>query len=626
MSGSRNQPAGLHVARERTLPNHLGRRIWISARWVVPLLIVVAYGAYLRADALVGKFGPFTHPAWLVAMQDGVAASRDVLVPDGWSWTKQDPPYGRGDPVNYIIFARQMTSFYQAHVREPVFLVGTRAFMTIAGNQDVAVSLASAAFSTIAIWATFLLGSAVANRAVGLAAAALAAVERDLVTWAPDGWRDDAFTAMVALCAWAFIRLHQRETWPRAVVLGVIAAAACLTRITSLSFVLPAFAILFVTRAAEDRRRRIGQVALAAALAAALVAPYLINCYRVTGDAFFAINEHTRFYRASQRLPYDKPMGALAYTAMKFRLKPVAETDTAFRGLFVYALSVKSWRIASWPPATRAVLTWLAVLGLTVWLWQPGGRIALLVLHASLIPYMLTWALPGGSEWRFTMHTYPFYCAAAAAAVWATGSLAASRTRGRLGAIVSDRRARARLAIQIAALAVVALAGRWWYTHGPVFVLAEALRAGEDVSVQTGPNDGVFFREGWSGLSRTGAVVSRFATGQTAVVSVPLPERRPYRLGFRLDPLPADTADETQRVTVWLGDRRLADLDLTLNPERVGNYPVAVPADLAGGGLTTLRLTAQRIRRAGAQATHYAALTPDMPVAFMMWYIRVTPE
>jgi hypothetical protein len=57
----------------------------------------------------------------------------------------------------------------------------------------------------------------------------------------------------------------------------------------------------------------------------------------------------------------------------------------------------------------------------------------------------------------------------------------------------------------------------------------------------------------------------------------------------------------------------------------VGAYTVQVPAELAGHGLTELRFAARHVRRAGADAAPYSGITPETPVAFLMWYVRVSP-
>ena len=56
----------------------------------------------------------------IVLTQDPVPVAR--LHPSPFRWYHVDKPYVGGDPINYLKFAREMRSFYQAHVREPSFL------------------------------------------------------------------------------------------------------------------------------------------------------------------------------------------------------------------------------------------------------------------------------------------------------------------------------------------------------------------------------------------------------------------------------------------------------------------------------------------------------------------------
>ena len=112
----------------------------------------------------------------------------------------------------------------------------------------------------------------------------------------------------VAFTAWSFVRLRSDATIPRGVTAGVAAAAACLTRITALSFVVPGL-LWILLESRRDRKVRTS-VATAALVATALIAPYLISCAVVIGDPFFAINDHTRYYRAAEGLSAESSMSS----------------------------------------------------------------------------------------------------------------------------------------------------------------------------------------------------------------------------------------------------------------------------------------------------------------------------
>ena len=114
-------------------------------------------------------------------------------------------------------------------------------------------------FSTLAVWATYLLGSYAYSRWVGLAAAFALAIERDAIGWAAEGWRDDAMMFVFVMSCYAFLRCVRAPTVANAILAGAIAGIACLTRITALSFLLPAIMYLVwvhLDRAIGGRARR----------------------------------------------------------------------------------------------------------------------------------------------------------------------------------------------------------------------------------------------------------------------------------------------------------------------------------------------------------------------------------
>ncbi|HUL74062.1 MAG TPA: glycosyltransferase family 39 protein [Vicinamibacterales bacterium] len=590
--------------------------------WRAAVAMVVLYAALLRLTILFDRYGPFDHPRWVVALERTTDVIRPALVPAWWAVPKVDQPYVGGDPVNYLKFARELPHFYAATIREPVFLEATRVFLKLTGGQDIAVSFASLTFSVICVLATYLLGRLAVSPPVGLVAAAALAIEQEFDLWAPDGWRDETFAAFVVLTAWALLRLDRRRDWRAAVVLGLVSAGACLTRITSLSFVVPGLLWAAWPRDRVVWRRTLGLTAAAAAVTAVLLVPYLINCRVKTGDALIAINYHTRFYQAAEGTLTAAPVTAREYIAAKFRTHPIDFTDTSVRGLVVYPFTNK-WRgFGNWSLYGGQILEGLAVVGLLIWIWQPTGRLLLLVLLTSLVPYMVTWPDRGGSEWRFTMHAYPFYLIAAFGAVaWAVnGVRALAADRSATLAAWRKTRLPAKVAATTALVAAAWVAGYW----SPYFVAREALLRGEDTSFAAGDNDGVFFGAGWSPLVQTGAVLARFAETDHVTLRIPIPERRAYRLVLRMDPVPADGAPP-QRVRVFLDQRLVGTFDLEWNPQRVGAYVANLDPGAISPGRARLDLMADHVDALGSAQPLFPDLPESLRAAFRLWYVRLSP-
>ena len=583
---------------------------------VVGALLICAYGALLRLDAFTGKYGALDHPAWARVVTHDLAPLTQKLRPSTVLFGRVPQPYVGGDPYTYLKYAREMTSFYQPHVREPVFLATTRVALWSVDGQDAGISLASAAGSTAAIFATYLLGAALISPAGGLIAAALLAIEYDAITWGVDGWRDDTFTALFVFSVWALVRFRERASFPRALAVGLLGGAACLTRITALSFLVPALLWIAVERRAEGRLR-LERTAVAAGILAALIAPYLVSCAIASGDPLLAVNYHTGYYRYAEGLSNAAPMSAAEYLRTKIVRRPFAATDVAVTGLFVRPVETK-WRLYDiWIRGLAAALRWAAVIGLALWLFSATGRFMLVVLTTALLPYAFTWNLGGGGEWRFTMHVYSIYLAAAVHALFSIVRFVMSIVRRPSAeAAVAWRPLAWRTTALAAAAAIVAIG----YAALPWFVKREAITSGEAVNIEPGPRDGIFFRSGWTAPHADGMVVVRVSRAARTSVHFPLPEKRSYEVALRLDPV---SAERQKRVTVLLNRQLLGRIALTWNPERVGTYRLSLPADRVRAGDNELELIPDTLVAASEAGATFAWLPATDQIGLRLWYLRI---
>lgn len=579
-------------------------------------MLITAYGGLLRLDALVQKYGTVTHPAWARVLTRDVAPRVVLIRPAEHVWSPVATPYVGGDPINYLRFAREMKTFYQPHVREPVFLALTRAFLWLLSDQDVAVSFASAAGSTLAILAVYLLGASAVSPIAGLVAALLVAGEYELTTWAVDGWRDDTFTAAVVFAAWACVRFHRQPSFGNALLVGATAGVACLTRVTALSFVLPALVLLVADAPRTEWRHRAEMAGVAFVIFAALLAPFLISCAIATGDPLFAVNYHTGFYRFGEGLPAQQPMSARAYIAQKFARRPMAAFDTTLMGLFFQPFLTKWHGFEAWMDRSGVPLSWCAVAGLLMLPFSSVGRLLLAILFASLVPYAFTWNVAAGGEWRFTMHAYPLYIVAALYALDRACRFVVTLWRDpHLLQRVAWRPA-LRQVLPVAAVAVLVYG---LYLALPWFVVREAIDRHDDVSIETGTRDAPFFRAGWSPPHRDGVIV-RVSQGERAFVRFPLPARRRYEIVLRLDPV----APELQRrVTVLLNRQLLGSPHLTWNPERMGSYRLQLPEAQVRIGANELTIIPETVVPAAAAGPRFAWLDSQQQLGVRLWYVRV---
>ena len=580
-------------------------------------ILITLYGGLLRFEALAVGYGWTGQPEWGKTLERTLVPVARTLRPASIAWHPYPQPYVGGDPVNYIRYAREMTHFYQAHVREPVFLASTKLFLWLTGGRDIAVSYASALAGTLAIFAVFLLGATAFSPLVGLGAAFALAVEHGAITWSADGWRDDTFMLFVTLSAWSLVKLQQEPSHNRAIVAGIMCAAACLTRISAISFLVPA--LIWMSFFPRLRRADLRPPLLVAALiSAGLVAPYMINCWRVFGDPLHALNYHARYYRHAEGLPSDESVGAFEYAASKLATRPIATLDTAAQGLVTVPFTNKWTGWAHWSGIVGPVLQSLSAAGAVLALWSPHGRLLILILFSSLVPYALTWSLGGGGEWRFTQHVYPIYL------VFAFTTIAVGVEFGRAVLVERKRVVISRpLLARIAAMAIVVVMGAAAYSFAPLLMAREALAAGVAVSITAGERDGWFFEGNWSGPIDYGNVAVRVAQANLVDIRLPLADNA-YVLTLRMDPpLTADPVRQP-KITVFLNRHQLAELTLVRDPARMGSYRIQVPRDIVKP-LSRLELLASHTVPAAEAGIPFESLPRDTPVAFRLWYVRLEP-
>ncbi len=579
------------------------------------IIVITAYGAILRLDSFVQKYGVLDHPSWARVLTRDIAPLASSLRPTIYRWYPVQHPYEGGDPINYLKFAREMRSFYQAHVREPMFLALTRGFLGMLSNQDAAVSFASVTGSLLTIVAAYLLGSAVLSRAAGLTVALLLAVEYEMISWSVDGWRDDLFMATVVFSAWSLVRCRRNPTRGNIILVGAMAAGACLTRITALSFVLPALAWFVLDGDTPSRGSRLKAAAAGGLVCAVLLAPYLLNCAIATGNPLYAVDYHTRYYRYGEGRPSEQPMSAAAYVASKIAARPVTALDTGITGLFVQPFTIKWTGFVAWLPRSGEALSWLAMAGLIGWVFSINGRMLLVILFGSLLPYSLTWNVAGGGEWRFTMHAYPFYLLAAMSAVhllWrGVGTLSQKPWR-------ANRVGSRQLSWVAAGAAIIALVCGT-YVVLPWFVVRETIAREDDVSIETGTRDLLFFGAGWSKPYVDG-LTFRVSDAERSRIRLPLPSRRTYQIVLRLDPV---APERQRRATVLLNRQLLAFLQLTSNPERVGAYPLQLPQDKVRVGINELTIVPDTLVPAGQAGPRFSSRDPQELLGVRLWYVRV---
>ncbi len=531
----------------------------------IPTLIVL-YAALLRFEALTIKHGIVEKPALIRSLQQHSGALK-YLHPDTLRWKPGSNPYEKGDPVNYLRMARAMKGFYAAQFREPFYVWIVKQFLRFFDQKDIAVSFASAFFSVLAVVATFILAKYAFSFWVGVIAALSMAVDQELISIGVDGWRDDTFMFLVLMFSYSLLRLFRKASFSNALFAGIVAGLVCLTRMTSFSFIVPGYLFVLLVGKEPSLKKRCQSVLLSASMFVIVIAPFLINCAIVYGDPLFSVNDNTKFYRSRENIPEaEKPQTVATYLTGKLIERPFKFIDTGFEGLTRYPFLNKWKGFIYISPLLSKFLAASAMLGTILLLFSSHGRLILLLLLSSLIPYAFTYEIAGGNEWRFTMHAYPFYLIAGALFLTVViGALLAQNT----WLLFSDRTfSRRALLITSFILLFVLISGGFLFNQSNFLRKEEAIKADEAILIQSGNRDARFFTSGWYMPEPFGGEELRITNGTEAELSVPLKREKEYNLILRANP-------------VFEKPLKPSIISVTVNSQPVGKFEVKEPVKTA---------------------------------------------
>ncbi len=575
-------------------------------------LAVVLYAGALRAEALIVRYGHGDVPAWA----RGLGAPLRELHPTRLRWKPVAKRY-EGDPSAYLRHAREMKGFYDARFREPLFVYAAKLGVGLSGGRDIGISLASAAFSTLAVAATFLLGARAFSPWVGLLASLGFALDRHVIAQSPEGWRDEAFAFLCVAFVWVALGLYDRGRFRDALALGVLGGLACLTRITSLSFVVVALAALAFLPRSRDWRVRVERVAVAAIVCAALVSPFLLSCWIAWGDPLISINGVAPAYQAASGLHDGADMGVMEYFAARFRAWELL--DTLVVGATVYPFDRK-WNFEYLSNHAPPVVAASAAVGMLLLCLAARTRLLLLLFAAALVPFTLTWNVKGGSAWRLTLFAYPFYLVAGAFVIWSLARLCADPAeRGRLRRALAQRAAWVRLGVVAGAACLVAAAS----LALPYLRARESLGRAQAARISVGPRDRLFFGGGWQTPSCNKNVCVRFSDGTQSWIRLPLPPGRDYTLRLRAQPL-VFPGMQPQRLSLLGNGTPIGDVALT-ESSLAGLYEARWPSSAVKEGLNRLEIRAAYAVEVGKSGAANPLARPGQRTAFSLQYVDVAP-
>lgn len=247
---------------------------------------------------------------------------------------------GFGEPIQWLTQGR----FVPTAIHPPLFtlwltpasLLGARSFLSHK-------SLAALAGVGVVVVAGLLARRLAGDRA-GLLAAVLVALAPNL--WLVDGtlWPEGLYTALVGAALVAAYRWRDEPTWGRAALLGAAVGAAILARGEAI-LLLPALCLPLAWSRRHQARRWLGQAAVMAGVALALLAPWTIrNLVTFEHPVPVSTNSEEVLYYANCPESYDGPL--IGYWS--FNCQEQARRERLAAGLPQDPPGDESERAAAW--------------------------------------------------------------------------------------------------------------------------------------------------------------------------------------------------------------------------------------------------------------------------------------
>jgi Dolichyl-phosphate-mannose-protein mannosyltransferase/Tetratricopeptide repeat len=568
-------------------PAHAQHAVVRVMRVCVPSLIIL-YAALLRFEALTIKHGIVTTPALVRILQEHTGFVR-YLHPKTLQWIPGSNPYEKGDPINYLRMGRAMKSFYAAQFREPFYVFMVKQFLRFFDQKDIAVSFASAFFSVLAVFATFLLAYYAFSWWVGVLASLGMAIDSELISIGADGWRDDTFMFLVLMFSYALLRLFRKASFGNALFAGIVAGLVCLTRMTSFSFIVPGYLFVLLAGKEPSMKHRTRSVLLSASIFCILIAPFLINCAIVYGDPLFSVNDNTKFYRSRENIPAEQPKTVARYLTEKLLERPYKFIDTGFVGLTRYPFLNKWKGINYLSPVLSKILAGCALLGTILFLFSSHGRLLLVLLISSLIPYAFTYEIAGGFEWRFTMHAYPFYMIAGALfLVVAFGALCIQNT----WSLFSERALSKKSVLMTSGVVLFVIMCGWFLLNQSNFLRKqEAIMADEAILIESGQRDFRFFNSGWYPAVQVAQERVRITKDTASLLTFPLKAAKEYNLILRANPV-FEKGGKASFISVFVNDRSAGQIEVKETADSA--YVLRLPQDFVKDGINQIGLRTNR--------------------------------
>ncbi|MEA3506314.1 MAG: glycosyltransferase family 39 protein, partial [Elusimicrobiota bacterium] len=304
-----------------------------------------------------------------------------------------------GDVPGFLNRAEQITSFYEASGREPLWILWVKTVTSGEGDTKTALQLSNIILSVLAGIMVFLILKRLLGEIPALAGSALYLFIPYMLYSPLRAHRLEIYLLLLLL--FTYFALFKMAEYYGAIWTGIISAALLLVRMES-SLIITAGLIYIIFTISKKRILKTLLFIILPLLT--LAGPFYLNCKLQKGSFFYVINRHSRFYTK-----YEQPKSKPVKPYEKEAGKDIAGKDTSLAGYLFKSRGLtgmlKRFAGGYWEAATGAgrhllstpvnlgFLIYFIWTGLLSMLFFKEGRVLLFWGLLYLLPHVFI--LPG---------------------------------------------------------------------------------------------------------------------------------------------------------------------------------------------------------------------------------------
>jgi hypothetical protein len=196
------------------------------------------------------------------------------------------------DAAVYRSLAMRSSAFYDSGFREPLFVFMVKLYTKLFGNEPLTLRYFTVFLSTVSILLIYKTGQELFDsQLIGLLSATFIGFNAYFIFMSIRLLRLELFIIAILLFFYTLF-ICKRQNYARYVFIGIVGGLVCLTRITSLSFVIPLIVFAFW-------REKISLVKLLipVLLIIVMVLPHFIHNKNKFGSYTYSVDIHAKWYR-----------------------------------------------------------------------------------------------------------------------------------------------------------------------------------------------------------------------------------------------------------------------------------------------------------------------------------------